>query len=96
MKAKRVVYSRLVSKTNYENAKIEIEMEVEDGEKANAVFNAAKEWVDKRVRIEQEPQRMIDQAQRVLADKRNHTLAQVEEAENVLNKLVINDLEELF
>ena len=32
MKALKVTYSRLVSKGNYENAKIEIELEVEQGE----------------------------------------------------------------
>ncbi len=31
MKAKKIVYSRLISKGNYENAKIGIEVEIEDG-----------------------------------------------------------------
>ena len=42
MKALKVSYSRLISKGNYENAKIEIELEVEEGEKAADVFEAAK------------------------------------------------------
>ena len=46
MKALKVSYSRLISKGNYENAKIEIELEVEPGEKAGEVFDAAKRWVD--------------------------------------------------
>ena len=41
MKAK-VLFSRLISKGNYENAKIEIELEVEEGEKASDVYEAAK------------------------------------------------------
>ena len=45
MKANRIVYSRLISKGNYENAKIEIELEVEEGEKAADVFEAAKAFV---------------------------------------------------
>ena len=31
MKANKIIYSRLISKGNYENAKIEIELEVEAG-----------------------------------------------------------------
>ena len=49
MKANKIVYSRLISKGNYENAKIEIELEVEAGEKASEVFEAAKKWVEKRI-----------------------------------------------
>lgn len=47
MKANKIVYSRLISKGNYENAKIEIELEVEAGERASEVFEAAKKWVEK-------------------------------------------------
>lgn len=52
MKALKVSYSRLISKGNYENAKIEIELEVEEGEKAADVFEAAKAFVEKRVAVE--------------------------------------------
>ena len=44
MKANKIVYSRLISKGNYEN--VEIELEVEAGEKASEVFEAAKKWVE--------------------------------------------------
>jgi hypothetical protein len=86
MKAKKVIYSRLISKGNYENCKIEIELEVEDGEKASDVFEAAKKFVDNRVAIEKLSDYKVEQAQRVMEDKRNHTLAQIEEAEEVLSK----------
>lgn len=86
MKAKKVIYSRLISKGNYENAKIEIELEVEDGEKAADVFNAAKEWVENRIAVEKLSDYKVEQAKRVMDDKRNHTLAQIEEAEEVLSK----------
>lgn len=52
MKANKIVYSRLISKGNYENAKIEIELEVEAGEKASEVFEYAKKWVEKRIAVE--------------------------------------------
>ena len=91
MKAKRVIYSRLISKGNYENLKIELELEVEDGEKASDVYNAAKEWVEKRVAIEKLSDYTIQRAKEVLEDKRNHTLAQIEEAEETLAKSKVED-----
>ena len=84
MKPKRIVYSRLISKGNYENAKIEIELEIEDGETASQVFAAAKKWVNHCIDIENLSPHTIKLAQNVMADKRNHTLAQIEEAEAVL------------
>jgi len=86
MKAKKVTYSRLISKGNYENAKIEIELEVEAGEKAVDVFAAAKNWVEKRITIEKLSDYMVEKAKKVMEDKRNHTLAQIEEAEEILLK----------
>ena len=52
MKAKKVIYSRLISLGNYENAKIEIELDVEAGEKASEVYEAAKAFVEKRIAVE--------------------------------------------
>jgi hypothetical protein len=91
MKANRIVYSRLISKGNYENAKIEIELEVEAGEKASEAFEAAKKWVEKRIAVEKLSDYTIDKARRVMDDKRNHTLAQIEEAENILGKVNLFD-----
>lgn len=84
MKATRIIYSRLISKGNYENAKIEIEMEVEKGEKASDVFNAAKAFVENRIKVEKISDFTIERVNMVLNDKRNHTLAQVEEAEELM------------
>ena len=88
MKALKVTYSRLISKGNYENAKIEIELEVEANESASYVFQCAKEWVENRIAIEKVSDYKLEQAKRVMDDKRNHTLAQIEEAEEVLSKSV--------
>jgi len=86
MKVTKVAYSRLVSKGNYENAKIEIEAEVEQGDLARDVYEKIKEWVDKRVEIEKMSDAAIMRARRVMEDKRHHTLAQIEEAEELLKK----------
>lgn len=91
MKAKRVVYSRLISKGNYENAKIEIELEIDDGEKASDVFEAVKKWVEKRIRAEKLSDYSIENARNVIADKRNHTLAEIEDAERILDSIKISD-----
>ena len=91
MKALKVSYSRLISKGNYENAKIEIELEVEEGEKAADVFEAAKAFVEKRVAVEKLSDFTIERARKVMDDKRNHTLAQIEEAEEILAKAKVDD-----
>ena len=91
MKALKVSYSRLISKGNYENAKIEIELEVEEGEKASDVFEAAKAFVENRIGIEKVSQFMLERAKKVMDDKRNHTLAQIEEAEEILAKVKVDD-----
>ena len=91
MKALKVSYSRLISKGNYENAKIEIELEVEHGEKAADVFEAAKAFVEKRVAVEKLSDFTIERARKVMDDKRNHTLAQIEEAEEILAKVKVDD-----
>ena len=91
MKALKVTYSRLISKGNYENAKIEIELEVEHGEKAADVYEAAKKWVEKRIAVEKLSDYTIEKAKKVMDDKRNHTLAQIEEAEEILSKIKVQD-----
>lgn len=91
MKAKTITYSRLISKGNYENEKIEICLEVEEGEKAADVFKAAKEFVEKRVEVAKLSDYTIQKAKQVLDDKRNHTIAQIEEAEEILTKSKIED-----
>lgn len=91
MKATKISYSRLISKGNYENAKIEIELEVEKGEKASEVFEFAKQWVEKRCAVEKLSEYTIERAKKVMDDKRNHTLAQIEEAEEILAKVKVQD-----
>lgn len=91
MKATRIIYSRLISKGNYENAKIEIELEVEENEKASDVYAKAKEFVENRIAIEKLSPFKIEQAQKIMSDKRNHTLNQIEEAQEILDKWNVND-----
>ena len=55
------------------------------------MFECAKKWVENRIAIEKLSDYKIEQAQKVINDKRNHTLAQIEEAEEVLNKIKIQD-----
>jgi len=91
MKAKLITYSRLISKGNFENAKIEIQVEVEEGERASVVFEAAKQFVEKRCDVENMSGYIIGQAHKVMFDKRNHPLAQIEEAEEILAKVKGSD-----
>ena len=91
MKATKVTYSRLISKGNYENAKIEIELEVEKGEKAADVFEAARQFIEKRIAIEKLSDYTVNNARKVLDDRRNHTLAQIEEAEEIINRYSVQE-----
>ena len=91
MKAKQITYGRLISKGNYENEKIEICLEAEEGEKASEVYNAAKQFIEKRIALAKLSEYTIQSAKNVLKDKRNHTLKQIEEAEEVIARLEVND-----
>ena len=91
MKAKQITYGRLISKGNYENEKIEICLEAEEGEKASEVYNAAKQFIEKRIALAKLSEYTIQKAKNVLKDKRNHTLAQIEEAEEVIARSEVND-----
>ena len=93
MKAKQITYGRLISKGNYENEKIEICLEAEEGEKASEVYNAAKQFIEKRIALAKLSEYTIQSAKKVLKDKRNHTLAQIEEAEEVIARSEVNDEE---
>ena len=93
MKAKQITYGRLISKGNYENEKIEICLEAEEGEKASEVYNAAKKFIEKRIALAKLSEYTIQSAKNVLKDKRNHTLAQIEEAEEVIARSEVNDEE---
>jgi hypothetical protein len=66
------------------------ELEIEAGEKAS-VFEAAKKWVEKRIAVEKLSDYTIEKARRVMNDKRNYTLAQIEEAEEILSKVKVQD-----
>jgi hypothetical protein len=91
MKAKTITYSRLISKGNFENEKIEITMEVEKGDKAFEVYNAAKDFVEKRVEAAKVTKQSLEYAQRILSDKRNHTIAQIEDANALMARAVVLD-----
>lgn len=91
MKAKLITYSRLVNTGNYNNSKIEIQLEVEEGETAYDVFNAAKKFVDQRCDIETIPGYSIENAKRILSDKLNYKLRDIEAAEELIKKLTVEE-----
>ena len=95
MKAKYVTYSRLISKGNYENEKIELCLEVEDGEKVNDVFASAKKFVDLKADAGKISDYAFEQAKRVLADPDNHTGNQIADAKKIIERAEANGIEEL-
>lgn len=95
MKAKHVIYSRLISKPNYENEKIEICIEVEEGEKLKDVFDAAKKFVDLKADSGKITAFSLNSAKNVLADRDNHTGNQIKEAEEIVKRFEASEIDEL-
>ena len=95
MKAKQVTYSRLISKPNYENEKIEVCIEVEEGEKLKDVFDAAKKFVDLKADSGRITMYSLDSARKVLADRDNHTGNQIKEAEEIVKRFDAVEIDEL-
>jgi len=95
MKAKHVIYSRLISKPNYENEKIEICIEVEEGEKLKEVFDAAKKFVDLKADSGKISVFSLNNAQKVLSDKDNHTGNQIKEAEEIVKRYEASEIDDL-
>lgn len=84
MKPTRVIYSRLINKGNYENAKIEIEVQIEENDSLEIVFSEAKKWVENKIKIEKLSEYDIKRAMNILKDRLNHTVADVEAAEEII------------
>lgn len=95
MKAKSVTYSRLISKPNYENEKIEICIEVEEGEKLKDVFIAAKKFVDLKADSGKITIYSLGAARKVLADRDNHTGYQIKDAEEIVRRFESPEIDEL-
>jgi len=95
MKAKQVTYSRLISKPNYENEKIEVCIEIEEGEKLKDVFEAAKRFVDLKADSGRISAFSLDNARKVLADRDNHTGNQVKEAEEIVRRFESPEIDDL-
>lgn len=55
------------------------------------VCKEAKKFVEDRVAAEKRPSFEIERAKDILADRRNHTIAQVEDAEALLNSIEIKE-----
>ena len=86
MKATKIIYSRLISLGNYENAKIEIELEVEEGEKAIDVYNSAKEWVGERIKEHRGGDIDLKWAENVLKNQDDYRLGDIKKAEAIVSQ----------
>lgn len=95
MKARKIYYKRLFSLGNYQNEEIGIEIEIEEGEKANDVLQKAKEFVI-GLDPSRENERKYNDAIAILKDKDAYNYKRVIEAEEIVrqyeSKIEIDDL----
>jgi small-conductance mechanosensitive channel len=83
VKAVTVRYQRVRNLGNYENERVEVEVQVEDGETAQQVLDAAKRFVLKNL---PDPMREHDvqRARKIVADPENFTMGQIKQAQDLL------------
>lgn len=86
MNAKTITYSRLKNLGDYNNEKVEITLEVTDGEKADDVLNAAKDWVSSKLGDGVVTDTDVKLAHARIANPDEYTGAQIKKAQEVLDK----------
>lgn len=86
MKATCISYSRVFTLGNYENEKISIEVELEDGDKAADALDKARKWVNMRS-LGKAIINEYDSAKRIVDNPDEYTGRMVREAQEKLEKL---------
>lgn len=85
MKAVRVYYEKCFNLGNYENAKIGIEMEVEEGEHVNQVIEDTRLIIEGHNpnEVDKEPEH-ITRARKIIANPSNQIYSVVKECEQMI------------
>ena len=78
MKATKVTYSKMFNLGSYEHEEISIEIQIEEGEKAQEVLELAKKFVNSQ---HVQPDMMLEESYRIVSDPDNHTPRRVREAQ---------------
>lgn len=91
MKAVKVSYARVYSLPNFQNEKISIEIEVQDGEKASDVLNACRKWCDSQS-LSNNDKKNVEKLKEIISTPDNYTGLQVKQAQAELDKIEYEEL----
>lgn len=94
MKATKIYYEKSFNLGNYENEKIGIEIIIENGELAKDVHQKAKQFVEK-LNPNELKKKEYNKALAIIANKRMHSWAEVELAEEVVKNYKENEEDNL-
>lgn len=88
MKAKTVTYQRLYSLGQFEHEKISIELEIEEGERASDVLNAAKKFCEQNSSSHKNNGVDKNRLQMIVDHPDDYTGKEVKDAQQKLSELV--------
>lgn len=91
MKAVKVSYARVYSLPNYQNEKISIEIEVQDGEKASEVLTACRKWCDSQS-LSNNDKANYEKLKEIVGNPDNYTGLQVKQAKAELANIEDEEL----
>lgn len=91
MKVTIVRYEKLVNLGNYENQKLGVEVQLEDGETPSEAVQRAKAFVDAHVTPKADTNYDIEQARRIVANPDDYAPKKVREAQLLLDAVTEAD-----
>lgn len=95
MKVNTVTYARLVNTGNYEHERIELSIDLEEGETPSEAVNRARAFIDAKCAKGKIEQWQFENASKVVADPMNHTGQQVNDAYELITKYIKQNAEDL-
>lgn len=97
MKIKSITYGRVINKGNCQNAKIEVQCDLDETDDFEKSFSALKKIVSDKCELEKITEDAIERAKYILENKDDYTVGQIKESIALLIKagMSLNPSEEL-
>lgn len=86
MKVNTVTYARLVNTGNYEHERIELSIDLEEGETPSEAVNRARAFIDAKCAKGKIEEWQYENAARIVVDPMSHTGKQVNDAHELIAK----------